>query len=180
MAVLILPGINNSGPTHWQTRWEQAHPAFLRVSERDWAHPVCEDWVETLEEAVKAFGPDTILVAHSLAVLQVAHWAAQTRLNIQSAFLVAPPDPDRQEFPKLAVGFSPVPLKKLGFPSLLVASSNDHYADREFIERCARSWGSELVPIGPKGHINADSGLGDWPEGFALFQSLMKKGSRNA
>jgi uncharacterized protein len=180
MVVLILPGINSSGPKHWQTYWEKAHPEFRRVDEQDWEHPVCAEWVATLEAAVKNSGPETVLVAHSLAVLQVAHWARQTRLKVQSAFLVAPPDPDQDEFPRSAVGFSPVPLKKLGFPSLLVSSTNDPYADLEFNQRCARAWESDLVNIGPKGHINADSGLKDWPEGFHLFQSLIKKGIHHA
>jgi len=104
--VLILPGVNGSGPKHWQTFWEASHPEFHRVPERDWAYPVREEWVKTLEAAVRAAGPKTILVAHSLACLQVVHWAARTRLKIQSALLVAPPDPKRKAFPKAAVGFA--------------------------------------------------------------------------
>ena len=29
--VLILPGLYNSGPDHWQSRWEAAHREFRRV-----------------------------------------------------------------------------------------------------------------------------------------------------
>ena len=29
--VLILPGLYNSGPEHWQSHWERAHPEFRRV-----------------------------------------------------------------------------------------------------------------------------------------------------
>src|ERR1019366_5932878 len=100
MVVLILPGINNSGPRHWQTLWEKAHRGFRRVPERDWAHPVCQEWVASLETAVRAAGPQTILVAHSLACLQVVHWAARTHLKVQGALLVAPPDPKKKAFPK--------------------------------------------------------------------------------
>jgi hypothetical protein len=170
--VLILPGINGSGPEHWQTFWEASHPQFLRVPERDWAHPVREEWVNTLETAVRDAGPKTILVAHSLACLQVVHWAAETRLAIQGALLVAPPDPISKVFPNTAIGFSPVPRKRLPFPSILVASSNDPYADLSFSQGLARAWGSRLISSGPKGHLNAESNLRDWPQGFKLLQSL--------
>jgi predicted alpha/beta hydrolase family esterase len=174
--VLILPGINNSGPAHWQTFWEKAHPEFRRVPERDWDHPVRRDWVAALEAAVRRSGPGTILVAHSLACLQVAHWAAQTRCKIQGALLVAPPDPERDAFPKTAVGFAPVPRRALGFPSILAVSTNDSYADMAFNERCARDWESCLVSFGPQGHLNADSHLKSWPQGFRLLELLIKKG----
>ena len=166
VTVLILPGFSGSGPEHWQTFWEKAHPEFQRVPERDWDHPVRREWVSALEAAVRETGPQSILVAHSLACLQVAHWAAKTRLKVQSALLVAPPDPGRKAFPKAAIGFAPVPMKKLGFPSILVASSNDPYGDLAFSQRCARNWGSKLVSFGPKGHLNSESNLMDWPQGF--------------
>jgi len=71
--VLILPGFQGSDSNHWQSRWEAANPSFQRVEQRDWDHPVCSEWVQTLEDAVKFSGPDTVLVAHSLACLLVAH-----------------------------------------------------------------------------------------------------------
>ena len=175
-SVLILPGINNSGPEHWQTFWEKAHPEFRRVSERDWEHPVRREWVAALEAAVREAGPRTILVAHSLACLQVVHWATKTRLKVQSALLVSPPDPTRKAFPKGAISFAPVPKKKLGFPSILVASSNDPYGDLTFSQRCAEAWGSRLISFGPKGHLNSESHLRDWPQGFRLLELLIKKG----
>jgi uncharacterized protein len=65
--VLILPGIGNSGPLHWQSIWEQSHPEFVRFQQHDWDNPVCEEWVAVTEEAVRRTGPDVVLVAHSLA-----------------------------------------------------------------------------------------------------------------
>jgi len=174
--VLILPGINDSGPKHWQTFWEKAHPEYRRVPEQDWDHPLCRDWVEALEAAVRQAGPRTILVAHSLACLQVAHWATRTKLKVQSALLVAPPDPSRKIFPKTTKGFAPVPRKPLGFPSILVASSNDPYGTLEFSEGLARAWGSKLVSLGSKGHLNSESNLRYWPQGYRLLELLIKKG----
>ena len=169
---LILPGFGNSGPSHWQSLWEAASPAFVRVPQRDWGSPVCAEWVEALEMSVARFGAGTVLVAHSLACLLVAHWTAQTQLKIKGALLVAPPNPDGPNFPKEASGFSPLPSKPFTFPSIVVASSNDSYGSLEHVRACALAWGSRFVSAGMAGHINADSGLGEWPEGLALFREL--------
>jgi len=86
--------------------------------------------------------------------------------------LVASPNPDGPDFPKEAVGFSPLPLKPLAFPSIVVASSNDPYGSLEFAMSAATAWGSRFVNIGPAGHINSQSGLGEWNEGMSLLQQL--------
>lgn len=169
---LILPGIGNSDRDHWQTLWESANPGFIRVQQRDWHNPVCDEWVNGLEQAVAKIGESPVLVAHSLGCLCVAHWAARTSLNIKGALLVAPPNPKGGDFPPEARGFYPVPLNSFGFPSIVVASSNDPYARLEFARGCASGWGSCFVNIGAAGHINSESGLGDWPEGLALYQEL--------
>lgn len=170
--ILILPGIYNSGPEHWQSLWEAAHPNYTRVMQRDWDHPVKDEWVATLEQAVAESGSETILVAHSMGCLLLAHWAASTQLPIHGALLVAAPDPDGPNFPADAVGFSPVPQIKFPFPSIMVASTDDPYSTMDFSEQCAAVWGSKLVNLGAFGHINASSGLGDWAEGQQLLATL--------
>ena len=169
---LILPGIGNSGPAHWQSLWETTNPNFVRVQQRDWDRPVCEEWLGVLEKSAARSGVGTVLVAHSLACLLVAHWAARTHLKVKGALLVAPPNPDGLNFPKEAVGFSPLPIKPFTFPSIVVASSNDPYASPEYAKACALAWGSRFVSAGAVGHINASSGLGQWREGFALLREL--------
>jgi len=171
--VLLLPGFLNSGPAHWQSRWEDGHPAFRRVMQRDWERPVCADWRAGLERAVRESGPDTVLVAHSLGCLLVPHWAAHTSLRIRAALLVAVPDPAGAGFPPQATGFHGSPQGRLPFRSIVVASTDDPYGSLEFSQRCASGWGSRFVCIGAAGHINADSGLGDWEEGYRLLEGLM-------
>lgn len=170
--VLILPGIGNSGPEHWQSLWETANPAFARVQQRNWDHPVCSEWLNVLEKSVARAGANVVLVAHSLACALVAHWAVRTNLKIKGALLVALPNPDGPNFPKEALGFSPLPLKPFAFSSIVVASTNDPYASLEFAKSAAYAWGSRFVNIGPVGHINSKSGLGEWDEGFSLLQQL--------
>lgn len=171
-AVLVLPGIGDSGPQHWQSRWEARNPAFRRVLQRDWDHPVCAEWSATLEQAAAASGADIVLVAHSLGSLLAAHWAIGTKQRIKAALLVAVPDPAGPAFPAEAEGFT-VTRQRLPFPSIVVASRNDPYADLAWSRACAAAWGSELVDIGDAGHINAASGLGEWPQGQALLQRLI-------
>ena len=169
--ILILPGLNGSGPTHWQTRWERRLPQARRVIERDWDHPDRAEWVAALDLAVAEAGPEAVLVAHSLGCLQVAHWAAGGG-RVRAALLVAPPDPDASDFPSEVTGFAPLPSVPLPFPSILVASRNDPYGTFSFAANCARAWGCRLVDAGALGHINAQSELGDWPEGLRLLEEL--------
>ena len=170
--VLILPGIGNSSPQHWQSLWEQANPDFVRVQQRDWDHPVCDEWVAGIEKAVQEAGPGVVLVAHSLGCLAIAHWAANKHFPIRGALLVAVPDPTAPDWPKEIAGFSQTPVQPFDFPSIVVASTNDTYGTLAHAATLAKHWGSTLVNIGGRGHINGESGLGDWPEGFALLDRL--------
>lgn len=173
MKVLVLPGIGNSGADHWQSHWEKENRNYIRVNQDNWNSPHCVDWVASLEKSVKAAGTDTILVAHSMACLLVAHWAAQTSLPIKAALLVAIPSPQSPIFPVQATGFEPVPMQCLPFKSTVIASTDDPYGGIVYAEQCAMAWGSKLVNIGEAGHINNLSGLGRWPEGYELLQALM-------
>jgi uncharacterized protein len=170
--VLVLPGHGNSGPQHWQTLWELRHPQWQRVILGNWDSPVCENWVRALEVAVEACPSPPVLVAHSLACLLVTHWAHRSALVPKGAFLVAVPDPQSPNFPATARGFVPVPMTPLAFRSLVVVSANDSFGSLAHAKHCAIAWGSAFVDIGRAGHINADSGYGEWEEGYALFQKL--------
>ncbi|MEN0106437.1 MAG: alpha/beta hydrolase [Pseudomonas sp.] len=175
-SILLLPGIGNSGPEHWQTLWQNGDASLHRIDGQDWDNPQCSLWVANLERAVQRLGPNTVLVAHSLACLQVAHWAAASQTTIRGALLVAVPDPQAASFPSQAQGFSPLALQRFAFPSLVVASSDDPYGAVDYSERCAQAWGSEWVNIGACGHINGQSGLGDWPQGRALLERVGRRG----
>jgi predicted alpha/beta hydrolase family esterase len=172
--ILILPGIGDSGPEHWQSRWQSAYPRMRRVVQQDWDRPRCDVWSEVLDAAVRDSGPGVVLVAHSLACLLVAHWAASTRRAIRGALLVAVPDPAGPAFPPEAVGFSPLPTRRLPFSSLIVASSNDPYGSLVHARHCASAWGSRIVEVGAAGHLNAASGLGNWPEGLTWLDSVSR------
>jgi predicted alpha/beta hydrolase family esterase len=170
--VLILPGIGGSGPEHWQSVWEREHPDYHRIEMPDWNEPELEIWLGHIDAAVKAAPSAPVIVAHSLGCLAAAHWASRGG-RARGALLVAPPDPGGPEFPSCARSFAPAPIVPLGFPTRVVASHDDPYGSFEFAARCARAWQAELCDVGSLGHINAESGLGAWPQGQALLAALL-------
>lgn len=171
--VLVLPGHGNSGPQHWQSRWELRYSEWQRAQLGNWDDPVCDEWVRALDAAVQACPSPPILVAHSLACLLVAHWAHRSSLRLKGAFLAAVPDPRSACFPATARGFVPVPMELFAFRSLVIASANDPFGSLTHAEQYAIAWGSSFVSVGYAGHINADSGHGEWNEGYALLQRIM-------
>lgn len=174
---LVLPGYLNSGAGHWQTRWEALDPAFVRVQMPDWDHPSRDAWCRALDAALAAADTPVVFAAHSLGCLTTAFWASQYASAAQlakvvGALLVAVPDPAGPNFPRDATGFAPVPLARLPFPTIVVSSSDDPYGGVPFSQTCANAWGSRWIGLCTRGHINADSGLGDWEEGRAWLASL--------
>jgi hypothetical protein len=173
MRTLILPGLHNSDPGHWQSRWEAEDETMERVIQDDWETPHCADWVVRLDQALAYARPEILLVAHSAGCALVAHWAVGCQQGqVRGALLVAPSDPEAPSFPVGATGFAPIPLLRLPFPSIVVASSNDPFVTVARAQTFASAWDSEFVMIGEAGHINTASGLGDWPEGLALLRNL--------
>ncbi len=173
--VLILPGWQNSGPAHWQSRWESTH-GYHRVDQHDWMTPQRGDWMARLEDVVLAADEPVVFVAHSLGCILVAAWAAHSKntARVRGALLVAPGDPERDELQGVLPSWSPVVRKALPFPAVLVGSRDDPYCRFDRAQGMAADWGARFIDLGPAGHINADSGLGDWPEGHAWLIELMK------
>jgi uncharacterized protein len=171
---LVVPGVTNSSPQHWQSLWEKEFPErFRRIEQAEWDTPFVDDWTATIETEVQKESPERIvLVAHSLGCTAVAHWAKRFGTRIKGAFLVAPSDCEAPSYTFDTKGFAPIPLEKLPFPSLVVASTDDEYVPFERARFFAESWGGEFTGVGPKGHINGGSGFGEWPEGLELLKRL--------
>ncbi len=173
--VLLLPGWLGSGPGHWQSRWE-ASQGYVRVEQSDWQHPRRGDWSARLEDVVLAQSSERPLLfaAHSLGCLLVAWWAAHSRSTdrVAGALLVAPPDIERADNRERIPGWAPVARRRLPFASVVVASRDDPFGDLEQARRLAVEWGSSFYDAGACGHVNADSGLGDWEAGLDLLHSL--------
>ncbi len=173
--ILLLPGWQDSGPAHWQSRWEALH-GDTRVQQHDWVWPKRGDWMMQLEEAVLADRRPAVLVAHSLGCQLVAAWASHSRhtARVVGALLVAPPDIERADAPPQVATWAPIARQPLPFPAIAVYSGDDPFCSAERAAQMAADWGAAGLAVGPLGHLNADSGLGDWPEGRALLRSLVE------
>jgi predicted alpha/beta hydrolase family esterase len=175
-SVLIIPGLGDSGPQHWQSLWEASHPEYQRVRQTDWERPRCSDWVLNLEAVISAATHPVVLVAHSMGCIGVVHWAATAgnrNKRVVAALLVSPPDVEAETIPAGPTGFAPCPLIRLPFQSVVVASTNDPFATLDRAKIFATAWGSQLVILASAGHINPASGHGPWPAGERLLERLM-------
>lgn len=175
--VLTVPGLNGSGPAHWQTLWEQTRPDTVRVDLGMWHTPHRNSWVTKLDQAIRRAQTPVVLAAHSLGCIAVAWWAELSpqlpNWPVVGALLVAPADVDRGEAPAEIKGFAPTPRLRLPFPSLVVASTDDPWVGLDHARGLAGDWGSHFVDAGARGHLNADSGLGEWREGQQLLDQVL-------
>jgi predicted alpha/beta hydrolase family esterase len=174
--ILILPGLGNSGPGHWQLRWAERMANAAIVEQADWHEPDLDDWVNTIDQACRLTTRPVVLIAHSLSVMAVAHAGPQLPDNVRGAFLVSPPDLELSAaVPEEARVFSPIPRDPLPFPSMLVASNNDPLCTIDRAVEFATCWGADFHQAGDAGHINLASGHGPWPEGLLMFTRLMQR-----
>lgn len=176
--ILTVPGLNNSGPGHWQTVWEESLPNCRRVDLGLWDDPHRNTWVNKINLAIQRADQPVVLVAHSLGCLAVAWWAEfeQPRDDkVIGALLVAPPDVEVRPIDRRLTRFAPFPHGEFPFPSFLVASRNDPYMGFGQAWKLARTWGSRFADAGEVGHINAESDLGQWTFGRLLLNQLLPK-----
>ena len=170
--ILLIPGLSNSGPGHWQSLWEASLSNISRVQMPNWDFPHRPHWVEALDGAIRKANEEAppILVAHSLGCITVAHWAAANLRPVHAALLVAPSDVER--FPDQFPSFIPIPLRILPFRTRVVASSDDPFVTLDRAQAFADAWGSQFTDLGPRGHINTASGFGPWARGEGFLEEL--------
>ncbi|KTR83256.1 esterase [Novosphingobium barchaimii] len=182
-AVLLVPGLSGSGPAHWQTIWEEQYADCSKVDLAKWDDPHRNTWINNLNLAIRSAGRPVVLVAHSLGCLAVAWWAKFEQASLAErgeampvvgALMVAPPEVDFFPLDERVARFAPTPTEPLPFPSRLIASHDDPWMGFHTAQSLARRWGSTLVDAGECGHINADSGLGEWSFGREQLALLMQ------
>lgn len=175
--LVIVPGLGDSGPGHWQTLWAEKFGA-VRVRQDDPDAPTPETWAARLDEVLEATPGDLVLVGHSAGVPAIVHWARRYggHERVKGALLVSPADPEQEDMAQLApavLTLAPVPLDPLPFPALVVASENDPYVSFERAQTFADAWEAAFVTAGEAGHINVASGHGEWPEGEVLLSEVL-------
>lgn len=184
--ILIVPGWQDSGPDHWQSRWEKSLKTARRVIQADWDNPDVEVWGDRIAKFAAGAIRPVVVVAHSLGVPAVVFAAEKLKTHgVIGAFLVAPadvefshfwPDTGGRRWPPSNGdgGFAAMPTNRLPFPSHLVVANNDLYCSFARAEKLARDWGATLTDAGETGHINVASGHGPWPEGVLNFGQFLR------
>jgi predicted alpha/beta hydrolase family esterase len=176
LPLLILPGLGNSGPDHWQSHWERRDANTMRLNQQNWDSPACGDWLDTLQSFLEGADTRYVVVAHSSACALVAHLVhlhpGLARQCIAGALLVSPSDPDGEHYPLGPTGFGPMPIDRMPFPAIVIASDNDIYIRAGQARDFAAKWGARFAMLHNAGHVNVQSGHGEWLEGYELVQGL--------
>ncbi|AVR98221.1 RBBP9/YdeN family alpha/beta hydrolase [Pseudoduganella armeniaca] len=167
--VFVAPGLDNSGPDHWQSRWQRLYPTFQRIEQRDWSTPDLPAWSGRVDAARQVERKPTLIVAHSFGCLASVRSVAHDPEHVAGLLLVAPADPDKFGVADL------LPHDELPCPAIVIASSNDPWMPLERARAWAERWGATFVEVGALGHINAESGLGDWLFGQQQLQTLAER-----
>lgn len=175
--LLIVPGLHDSGPMHWQSWLQRRHRSSVRVAVRDWSRPELDAWAVDIASTLNAQPPGPwIAVAHSfgcLAVLRHLQHRSQLRrrghAGIFAALLVAPADPERHRLDGL------LRARADEAELMIVSSSNDPWLPTDAALPWAAAWGARLQDLGDAGHINAESGFGPWPQSNELVLRMRQR-----
>jgi hypothetical protein len=93
--VLIVPGLRDHVPGHWQTLLASRLPRVRAVMPMGRDNLDCLVRVNAIEEAAAGIDGPIILVAHSGGVIAVTHWARLTTRKVLGALLATPADLDQ-------------------------------------------------------------------------------------
>lgn len=180
---LIIPGLNNSGPEHWQSLFEAQIPGSRRVAQQDWSRPNIIPWARNVQNAILRSDDPVILVAHSFGVLASIVGAARVADKVAGALFVAPADPAKftpsgEILSEAAQDWSTglynlIPKERLGYPTIIAASLDDPYMPFKRAAWWATKWQSRVVSLGNSGHVNVASGHGQWSVGEALYSDIV-------
>lgn len=172
--LLVVPGLHDSGPGHWQSWLQAQHRDAVRVKQRHWGDPQLDRWSERIAHTVSLGGGRRfVAVAHSFGCLALAdHLARERHSPIVAALLVAPADPDR-----FGIG-GRLPLQRLGPSTTMVVSDTDPWMKPAQARRWAQRWGSHVVNLGDAGHVNVESGHGPLPLAARWVQAVLQRVAR--
>ncbi len=178
--VLMVPGLRDHVPQHWQTLLQAQLPSARSVPPLEHDKLSRDARVAALDAALAAIDGPVILIAHSAGVMITVHWAQRHQRPIHGALLATPPDfqqplPAGYPSPEAIAegGWLPAPMARLPFPSIVAASRNDPLASYERVADMAQAWGSRLVDLGEVGHLNPAAGYGEWPRAHELIRDLL-------
>lgn len=179
--VVIVPGLRDHVAEHWQTLLADKLDKVRTVPPLEHDKLSLAARVAALDAVLSDVSGPVVLVAHSAGVMITVHWAQRPTRPIEGALLATPADleqPLPEGYPTTedldGNGWSPIPRRRLPFPSIVAASTNDPLASHRRVAGMAEMWGSRLVDLGEVGHLNPASGYGYWPQAEELLQDLIR------
>lgn len=169
--LLIVPGLHDSGPAHWQSWLQSLHRGAVRVEQHDWSRPDLDRWAARIDSTLSRAGPGPwIAAAHSFGCLALArHLRERPDTEVAAALFVAPADPG-----KFGVG-ALLPQQRLRVPSAMLGSESDPWMSLADARAWSARWGSQFVNLGRAGHINAEAGFGPLPWAQRWVQSTTQQ-----
>ena len=177
--VVIVPGLRDHVADHWQTHLATRLGNARTVPPLEQNRLSRAAQVAALDEVLTSVVGPVVLVAHSAGVLTTVHWAQHAARPIVGALLATPADleqPLPEGYPTIEqldrAGWNPIPRRRLPFPSVVAASSNDPLASGRRVAGLAEAWGSRLVQLGAVGHLNPAAGFGYWEGAEQLLQDM--------
>ncbi|QOY52245.1 RBBP9/YdeN family alpha/beta hydrolase [Candidatus Sulfurimonas baltica] len=164
--VLLLHGWGGSDFPHWQS-WlageiakEYGKVSFLKFSNIDF--PNKNDWENELKTELEDFKPD-IVICHSIANILWFHICNNLHVEkIEKLYMVAPPSL-KCNIEELKSFFPcKIPTNLNAKESLLITSTNDPYLTQDEAKALQADLGIPMKVLDGAGHINAESGFGEW------------------
>ncbi|MEJ2526581.1 MAG: alpha/beta hydrolase [Sulfurovaceae bacterium] len=153
---LLLHGWGGSDYPHWQS-WLAGKLAneYGTIS-----FPL---WLKLAKKSLEDFKPETV-VCHSLGCT-LWFWLAQENLEtVEHLILVAPPSIET-DIDTIST-FFPLTLPEMLYAKKidLVASDDDPYIQIDEAKKMSEKYNADLITLKNAGHINSDSGFGEWPQ----------------
>lgn len=168
MNTLILHGWGGSDASHWQSylacRLAQDYGTVSFPSLLDKDLPKKDIWVKQVTDGFLRFKAD-VVVCHSLGCTLWLHLCLEQKAQrVKKLILVAPPSLTCN-IPELA-SFFPLTLPSDVYAKevILITSTNDIYMTTDEADDMAKALGARHIVLKDAGHINADSGYGNWDE----------------
>jgi predicted alpha/beta hydrolase family esterase len=170
---LLLHGWGGSDYPHWQS-WlagklanEYGTISFPLLDNPH--YPSRNRWLKQAKKSLEDFKPETV-VCHSLGCT-LWFWLAQENLEtVEHLILVAPPSIETD------IGtintFFPLTLPETLYAKKidLVASDSDPYIQIDEAKKMSEKYNANLITLKNAGHVNSDSGFGEWPQMLNLVK----------
>lgn len=179
--VVIVPGLRDHVPEHWQTILARRIPGAVTLPRMEYDKLSCAAWVAALDRTLAGIAGQVVLVAHSAGVMITVHWALRHPRPVKAALLAAPPDfesPLPAGYPTQDTlrdnGWLPTPRARLPFPTIVAASTNDPLGRHDRVVALAEAWGSRVVDVGAVGHLNPAAGFGIWTRAEDFVRELCR------